>query len=85
MDEVLKGYPGIISGLETLTVEAPFSAFYHRWTALMNAYVASADDTLKHLGLLIKLLEVEFKGLHKTVLDLLKNKAIEYKYIWAIF
>jgi hypothetical protein len=67
LDEVLKGYPGITSGLETLTIEASFSAFYHRWTALINAYyAASADNTLNHLGLLIKLLEVEFEGLHKT-------------------
>jgi hypothetical protein len=83
--KVLKEYPGIFSGLETLTVVSPFSAFYHRWTALIGAYVDSNGDTATHLGLLIKLLEVEFEGMHKKVADLLENKVIEYKYIWAIF
>ncbi|KAH8587633.1 hypothetical protein B0O99DRAFT_747427 [Bisporella sp. PMI_857] len=45
----------------------------------------SVDDIAKHLGLLIHLLEEEFRGMHEKVADLRKNKVIEYKYIWAIF
>ncbi|KAF8849743.1 putative AAA family ATPase [Acephala macrosclerotiorum] len=85
LNEVLKGYPGITTGLEHLTVEAPFAAFYHRWAELTEAYEASAGKTREHLKLLITLLEVEFEGMHKMVADLLKNGVIEYKYIWAVF
>ncbi|KAE8445949.1 hypothetical protein EG329_012728 [Mollisiaceae sp. DMI_Dod_QoI] len=85
LNDVLKGYPGITTGLENLTVEAPFAAFYHRWAELTEAYEASTGTTREHLTLLISLLEVEFEGMHKTVADLLKNNVIEYKYIWAIF
>lgn len=85
LNEVLKGYPGITTGLEHLTVEAPFAAFYHRWAELTEAYETSTGKTQEHLKLLITLLEVEFEGMHKMVADLLKNGVIEYKYIWAIF
>ncbi len=85
LNKVLKGYPGITPELKSLTVEAPFSAFYHRWEALTAAYSVSVDDTAKYLGLLIHLLEEEFRGMHEKVADLRKNKVIEYKYIWAIF
>ena len=85
LGEVLKGYPGITPELETLTVEAPFSAFYHRWTALNDAHNASADVTATHLDLLIKLLKDEFEGIGKKIADLLRNKVIQFKYIWAIF
>lgn len=85
LNEVLKGYPGITTGLENLAVEAPFAAFYHRWGELAEAFEASTGTTKEHLTLLISILEVEFEGMHKTVADLVKNNVIEYKYIWAIF
>jgi hypothetical protein len=85
LNDVLKGYPGITTGLENLTVEAPFAAFYHRWAELTEAFEASTGTTKEHMQLLISILEVEFEGMHKTVADLLKNNVIEYKYIWAIF
>ncbi len=85
MDKVLKRYLGIMSRLETLTIKTLFLAFYYRLIALINIYITSVDNILIHLSLLIKLLEVEFKGLYKTVFNLLKNKIIKYKYIWAIF
>ncbi|KAK0103255.1 hypothetical protein ONS95_005289 [Cadophora gregata] len=85
VDVALKGYPGIATGLESFTVEAPFPCFYHRWTALVDAYSTSIGETAQHLGLLINLLDSEFHGTQKAVADLLKNNVIEHQYLWTIF
>ncbi|KAH7354677.1 P-loop containing nucleoside triphosphate hydrolase protein [Rhexocercosporidium sp. MPI-PUGE-AT-0058] len=85
LDTTLKGYPGIATGLENFTVEAPFPCFYHRWTALVDAYATSVGETAQHLGLLINLLDGEFRGTQKAVADLLKNNVIEHQYLWTIF
>ncbi len=85
LDVALKGYPGISTGLENFTVDAPFPCFYHRWTALVDAYSTSVGETAQHLGLLINLLDVEFRGTQKAVADLLKNNVIEHQYLWTIF
>ncbi|KAH7398040.1 P-loop containing nucleoside triphosphate hydrolase protein [Cadophora sp. MPI-SDFR-AT-0126] len=85
LDVTLKGYPGIATGLENFTVEAPFQCFYHRWTALVDAYSTSVGETAQHLGLLINLLDGEFRGTQKAVADLLKNNVIEHQYLWTIF
>lgn len=85
LDVTLKGYLGISTGLENFTVEAPFSCFYHRWTALIDAYSTSTGETKQHLALLINLLDVEFRSTQKAVADLLKNNVIEHRYLWTIF
>ncbi|KAH9204416.1 P-loop containing nucleoside triphosphate hydrolase protein [Leptodontidium sp. 2 PMI_412] len=83
LDVALKGYPSIATGLENFTVEAPFPCFYHRW--LVDAYSTSVGETAQHLGLLINLLDSEFRGTQKAVADLLKNNVIEHRYLWTIF
>ena len=85
LDVTLKGYPGIATGLENFTVDAPFQCFYHRWTALVDAYSTSVGETAQHLGLLINLLDGEFRGTQKAVADLLKNNVIEHQHLWTIF
>ncbi|KAL2070945.1 hypothetical protein VTL71DRAFT_13971 [Oculimacula yallundae] len=85
LDTALKGYPGIATGLENFTVEAPFACFYHRWTALVDAYTTSIGETAQHLGLLINLLDAEFRDTQKDVADLLKNNVIEHRHLWTIF
>jgi hypothetical protein len=85
LEDVLKEYPGVMAGLENLTVEAPFACFYHRWEKLNEAYEKTEGEARVHMKLLIELLEGEFEGTQKKVADLVKNRALEHKYLWAVF
>jgi len=85
LEDVLKGYPGVMAGLENLTVDAPFACFYHRWEKLNEAYEKTEGETKVHMKLLMELLEGEFEGTQKKVADLVKNRVVEHKYVWAVF
>jgi hypothetical protein len=85
LEGVMKGYPGITTGLENLTVEAPFECFYHRWAEMNHAHKTATGETAKHLDLLMDLLKAELDPVVKVVADLVKNNVIEYQYLWTIF
>jgi hypothetical protein len=85
LEPVLKEYPGITSELSSLTIEAPFACFYHRWAELKSAFKACTGETAEHMGLLMTLLTAEFEGIQKAMSDLLRNDVIEHKYLWALF
>jgi hypothetical protein len=85
LEPVLKEYPGITSELSSLTIEAPFACFYHRWAELKAAFKACTGVTAEHMGLLMSLLTAEFEGIQKAMSDLLRNDVIEHKYLWALF
>ena len=85
LEPVLKEYPGITSELSSLTIEAPFACFYHRWAELKAAFKLCTGETAQHMGLLMTILTEEFDGTQKAMSDLLRNDVIEYKYLWALF
>jgi hypothetical protein len=85
LEPILKAYPGITSELSSLTIEAPFACFYHRWAELKAAFKASTGETAQHMGLLMTLLTAEFEGIQKAMSDLLRNEVIEHKYLWALY
>jgi hypothetical protein len=85
LEPVLKEYPGITSELSSLTIEAPFACFYHRWAELKAAFKLCTGETAEHMGLLMTLLTAEFDGIQKAMSDLLRNDVIEHKYLWALY
>jgi hypothetical protein len=50
LEPILKAYPGITSKLSSLTIEAPFACFYHRWAELKAAFKASTGETAHGLA-----------------------------------
>jgi hypothetical protein len=85
LEPVLKEYPGITSELSSLTIEAPFACFYHRWAELKSAFKLCKGEAAQHMGLLMTILTDEFDGTQKAMGDLLRNEVIEHKYLWALF
>lgn len=85
LEPILKEYPGITSELSSMTIDAPFACFYHRWAELKAAFKLCTGEKAEHMGLLMTLLTAEFDGIQKAMSDLLRNNVIEHKYLWALF
>ncbi|ESZ92778.1 putative AAA family ATPase [Sclerotinia borealis F-4128] len=66
-EQVFKDYPGVTPSLKRLNSQAPFNAFVHRWTQLMQAIEDEGDgETKTHLVLLYKIIESELKDIIAT-------------------
>ena len=71
LEPVLKEYPGITSELSSMTIDAPFACFFHRWAELKAAFKLCEGETAQHMGLLMTILTSEFEGTQKALGDLL--------------
>jgi len=86
LETVLHGYPGITTGLDRLTFDAPFQPFVHRWERLVEAKEATSDvETKEHVELLFNTLETELKDTIKVKNDLVSHGVCTFEYVWTIF
>ena len=79
LQEVLGGYPGVTTGINNLTFDAPFKPFVHRWKQLkiardevwkdLNDQVQQSNELQakqEHVDLLFEVLNTELKDVEKT-------------------
>lgn len=86
LETVLHGYPGITTGLDRLTFDAPFQPFVHRWERLVEAKEATSDvETKEHVELLFNTLETELKDTIKVKNDLVSHGVCTFEHVWTIF
>ena len=86
LGKVLKGYPGITTGLDRLTFSAPFEPFVHRWDRLVDALNGEHNaETKAHLGLFHRILEAELRDKIKARDDFIANNVITFEHVWMIF
>jgi hypothetical protein len=87
LSKVLEGYPGIVTDVKRLTLNAPFQPILHRWEAFSNAV---KDDSLEpiardHAALLHSILADELGDLIQLREDYLRNKAVSFQHAWTLF
>lgn len=86
LGQVLKGYPGVTTGLDRLTFSAPFKPFVHRWKNLVHVLEQESDAEAKsHLSLLHRVLEQELHDDLKALDDYILNGVITFNTCWMLF
>lgn len=87
LSEVLAGYPGIVTNVSRLKLEAPFEWFVHRW----DRFVAAKDDPLideitkEHIELFQDIMEQDLGDLIQLRQDYFSNKAVTFEHVWTLF
>lgn len=86
LERVLENYPGVTTGLDRLTFQAPFQPFVHRWERLVEAKEACNDvEAKEHVELLFKTLEKELSDTIKAKNDLISHGVCTFEHVWTIF
>lgn len=83
---VLKGYPGVTTGLARLEFQPPFTALLHRWDKFTEVLENETDPVKKsHIELLYKVVEPELREQIAEKYDLIKNGVMTFDMVFTIF
>lgn len=86
LQRVFSGYPDLVVDMEELIFDAPFAAFFHRWSEFETAYKEETDAMTKaHLKLLYDALDAELRQPIQRHKDLIRHKAIDFELLWTLF
>ncbi|OJD36616.1 p-loop containing nucleoside triphosphate hydrolase protein [Diplodia corticola] len=93
LERVLKGYPGVTAGLKRLEFDGRFQPLIHRWPQLklavdeLDPNSKSEDErtTKEHAGVLLDVLNSEFKDTIESSQDLISKSVMTYEHLWTLF
>ena len=86
--KLFHGYEGITPSLKSLVLKAPFRPFFYRWEYFKELFVQIDEEfspASGYVSLLYDLLHPEIQPQIDEVKDLIDNRVITYKLLWALF
>jgi hypothetical protein len=88
LNELFQGFKGITPSLKKLVFRAPFKPFHHRWdrfTEILERQKRDDPEAAAYTQLLYDVLDAEIRECRAEVADLLDNRVITYRLLWALF